>query len=159
MIFIFLLNRTQLRHLIHMQTTVLVKVQGMYHFLGQQILFLSITSKMHFCCAYANFSSRVNRWTFSPLSKESLVAVSPSIIVIWFLFRYFSLLFISLYLNKTTCLQTLRIAVGTYKEHKPSWEGLMKRGMERDSSWDKAATQYERVFDWAFIDLPYAGWI
>ncbi|KAL9163111.1 hypothetical protein ABFS82_06G020400 [Erythranthe guttata] len=60
-------------------------------------------------------------------------------------------------LSKESLLATLRIAVGTYKEHKPSWEGLMKRGMERDSSWDKAATQYEQVFEWAFIDPPYAG--
>ncbi|KAL0317993.1 UNVERIFIED_CONTAM: Soluble starch synthase 1, chloroplastic/amyloplastic [Sesamum angustifolium] len=36
-------------------------------------------------------------------------------------------------------------------------EGLMKRGMERDSSWDVAATQYEQVIEWAFIDPPYAG--
>ncbi|KAL0304419.1 UNVERIFIED_CONTAM: Soluble starch synthase 1, chloroplastic/amyloplastic [Sesamum radiatum] len=65
-------------------------------------------------------------WTFSPLTKENLLAA-------------------------------LRTAVRTYKEHKPSWEGLMKRGMERDSSWDIAATQYEQVIEWAFIDPPYAG--
>ncbi|GFQ06480.1 soluble starch synthase 1 chloroplastic/amyloplastic [Phtheirospermum japonicum] len=65
-------------------------------------------------------------WTFTPLSKESLLA-------------------------------TLRIAIGTYKEHKSSWVGLMKRGMERNSSWDNAATQYEQVFEWACIDPPYAG--
>ncbi|KAK6135229.1 hypothetical protein DH2020_031037 [Rehmannia glutinosa] len=60
-------------------------------------------------------------------------------------------------LSKESFLATIRIAVGTYKEHKSSWEGLMKRGMERDSSWDNAATQYEQVFEWAFIDPPYAG--
>lgn len=65
-------------------------------------------------------------WTFSPLSKECLLA-------------------------------TLRIAMGTYKQYKPSWKELMKRGMERDSSWDNAAIQYEQVFEWAFIDPPYAG--
>ncbi|KAH6804110.1 Glycogen/starch synthase [Perilla frutescens var. frutescens] len=65
-------------------------------------------------------------WTFSPLTKESLVSA-------------------------------LRVAVGTYSKHKPSWEGLMKRGMEKNTSWDNAATQYEQVFDWAFIDPPYAG--
>ncbi|CAA0824690.1 Starch synthase 1- chloroplastic/amyloplastic [Striga hermonthica] len=65
-------------------------------------------------------------WTFTPLSKESLLA-------------------------------TLRIAIGTYREHKSSWEGLMRRGMERNSSWDNAANQYEQVFEWAFIDPPYAG--
>ncbi|KAL6508308.1 Pentafunctional AROM polypeptide [Orobanche hederae] len=65
-------------------------------------------------------------WTFTPLSRESLLA-------------------------------TLRIAVGTYKEHKSSWEGLIKRGMERDSSWDNSATRYEQVFEWALMDPPYAG--
>ncbi|KAG8381133.1 hypothetical protein BUALT_Bualt06G0090700 [Buddleja alternifolia] len=60
-------------------------------------------------------------------------------------------------LSKENLLAALRIAAGTYKDHKSSWEGLMKRGMERDSSWDKAATQYEQVFEWALIDPPYAG--
>ncbi|KAL0400590.1 UNVERIFIED_CONTAM: Soluble starch synthase 1, chloroplastic/amyloplastic [Sesamum latifolium] len=60
-------------------------------------------------------------------------------------------------LTKKNLLAALRTAVWTYKEHKPSWEGLMKRGMERDSSWDIAATQYEQVIEWAFIDPPYAG--
>lgn len=31
----------------------------------------------------------------------------------------------------------------------------MKRGMERDYTWDNAAGQYEQVFEWAFIDPPY----
>lgn len=65
-------------------------------------------------------------WTFSPLSKESM-------------------------------LTALRLAVGTYKEHKSSWEGLIKRGMENDYTWEKAAIQYEQVFEWAFTDLPYVG--
>ncbi|XP_071929389.1 soluble starch synthase 1, chloroplastic/amyloplastic-like isoform X1 [Coffea arabica] len=63
-------------------------------------------------------------WTFSPLSRENLIAA-------------------------------LRIAVGTYRDHKSSWEGLMKRGMQRDYSWNNAAVQYEQVFDWAFLDPPY----
>ncbi|GMH29625.1 hypothetical protein Nepgr_031468 [Nepenthes gracilis] len=63
-------------------------------------------------------------WTFSPLTKESM-------------------------------LIALGNAIRTYKEYKTSWEGLMKRGMERDSSWDNAAVQYEQVFEWAFIDPPY----
>ncbi|KAL6509244.1 Pentafunctional AROM polypeptide [Orobanche gracilis] len=60
-------------------------------------------------------------------------------------------------ISRENLLATLRIAVGTYKEHKSSWEGLMKRGMERDSSWDNAATRYERVFEWALMDPSYAG--
>lgn len=35
----------------------------------------------------------------------------------------------------------------------------MKRGMEKNMSWDNAAIQYEQVFEWAFIDPPYAGWV
>ncbi|KAI8565065.1 hypothetical protein RHMOL_Rhmol03G0231800 [Rhododendron molle] len=63
-------------------------------------------------------------WTFSPLSRENLLAA-------------------------------LKLAIQTYREHKSSWEGLMKRGMERDCTWDKAAVKYEQVFEWAFIDPPY----
>ncbi|XP_019054427.1 PREDICTED: soluble starch synthase 1, chloroplastic/amyloplastic isoform X2 [Nelumbo nucifera] len=63
-------------------------------------------------------------WTFSPLSKENMLAA-------------------------------LRVAIRTYREHKSSWEGLMKRGMERDCTWDNAAVQYEQVFEWAFSVPPY----
>ena len=52
-------------------------------------------------------------------------------------------------------LQTLRTAISTYREHKSSWEGLMKRGMSKDFTWDHAAEQYEQIFQWAFIDQPY----
>ncbi|KAL2527470.1 Starch synthase 1 [Abeliophyllum distichum] len=65
-------------------------------------------------------------WTFSPLSRENLLAA-------------------------------LKLAIGTYIEHKSSWESLVKRGMERESTWDNAAIQYEQVFEWAFTDPPYAG--
>ncbi|CAL0319516.1 unnamed protein product [Lupinus luteus] len=63
-------------------------------------------------------------WTFSPLTKESM-------------------------------LVALRHAIKTYKEYKPSWKGLMKRGMTRDYTWVNAATQYEQVIEWAFMDPPY----
>ncbi|KAL9297229.1 hypothetical protein ACSQ67_023125 [Phaseolus vulgaris] len=33
----------------------------------------------------------------------------------------------------------------TYREYKKSWEGLQKRGMTLDLSWDSAALQYEEV--------------
>ncbi|KAM3729746.1 hypothetical protein ACB098_12G035300 [Castanea mollissima] len=65
-------------------------------------------------------------WTFSPLTKESMLAA-------------------------------LRNATRTYREHKPSWEGLMKRGMQRDYTWENAAIQYEQVFEWAFLDPPYVS--
>ncbi|KAL9253898.1 Soluble starch synthase 1, chloroplastic/amyloplastic-like protein [Drosera capensis] len=59
-------------------------------------------------------------------------------------------------LTTEAMLAALRTAIKTYQEYKPSWERLMKRGMERDSSWENAALQYEQVFEWAFIDPPYA---
>ncbi|KAK9724826.1 hypothetical protein RND81_05G101200 [Saponaria officinalis] len=58
-------------------------------------------------------------------------------------------------LAKDTMLAALRNALKTYREYKPSWAGLMKRGMERDSTWDSAAARYEQVFGWAFTDPPY----
>ncbi|KAK7350982.1 hypothetical protein VNO77_10089 [Canavalia gladiata] len=63
-------------------------------------------------------------WTFSPLTKESMLAA-------------------------------LRYAIQTYNEYKSSWEELMRRGMTRDYTWVHAATQYEQVIEWAFIDPPY----
>ncbi|CAL0299026.1 unnamed protein product [Lupinus luteus] len=33
----------------------------------------------------------------------------------------------------------------TYRDYKPSWEGLQRRGMMQDLSWDNAAQQYEEV--------------
>ncbi|XP_057951560.1 soluble starch synthase 1, chloroplastic/amyloplastic [Malania oleifera] len=60
-------------------------------------------------------------------------------------------------LLKESMLAALRVAVRTYQEHKSSWEGIMKRGMQKDYTWDKAAVQYEQVFDWAFMDQPYVG--
>eukprot|EP00257_Ricinus_communis_P015332 XP_015573219.1 soluble starch synthase 1, chloroplastic/amyloplastic [Ricinus communis] len=65
-------------------------------------------------------------WTFSPLSKESM-------------------------------LVALKLAIKTYRDHKSSWEQIMRRGMERDSTWENAAIQYEQVFEWAFIDPPYVS--
>ncbi|KAB2596799.1 starch synthase 1 [Pyrus ussuriensis x Pyrus communis] len=52
-------------------------------------------------------------WTFSPLTKESMLAA-------------------------------LRLACRTFTEYRPSWEGLMKRCMERDFTWESAAIKYEQ---------------
>ncbi|XP_030549083.1 soluble starch synthase 1, chloroplastic/amyloplastic [Rhodamnia argentea] len=74
---------------------------------------------------YANEGSGEGTgWTFSPLTKESM-------------------------------LVALRFAIKTYREHKTSWAGLMKRGMAKDFTWENAAMQYEEVFKWAFTDPPY----
>ncbi|KAL8143507.1 hypothetical protein V2J09_016539 [Rumex salicifolius] len=58
-------------------------------------------------------------------------------------------------LTKECMLSAIRTSVKTYREFKSSWEGLMKRGMEQDFSWNKAAIQYEQIFEWAFTDPPY----
>ncbi|CAN6483392.1 unnamed protein product [Victoria cruziana] len=58
-------------------------------------------------------------------------------------------------LSKEAMLGTLRIALQTYRDHKASWERLLKRGMKRDSSWQNAAVQYEQIFEWALMDPPY----
>ncbi|GAB2265064.1 Pentafunctional AROM polypeptide [Dionaea muscipula] len=58
-------------------------------------------------------------------------------------------------LTAESMIACLRTSIRTYREYKSSWEGLMKRGMKRDYSWENAALQYEQVFEWAFIDPPY----
>ncbi len=57
------------------------------------------------------------------------------------------------------CVQGLTWALGmalkTYFEHKEAFRAIQKRGMERDSSWDTAAQQYEQIMTWAMTDMPY----
>jgi glycogen synthase len=43
------------------------------------------------------------------------------------------------------------------REDEEAWKALVKRGMERDCSWDRSAEQYEQVMTWAKTDLPYCG--
>jgi len=43
-------------------------------------------------------------------------------------------------------VQALKNVVLTYRDHKSSWEGLMKRGTLRDCQWENAAIQYEQLF-------------
>jgi starch synthase len=49
------------------------------------------------------------------------------------------------------------LALHTLRNHREDYEKLQRRGMERDSSWNNAAQQYEQIFDWAAFDAPYAG--
>ncbi|KAG5394339.1 hypothetical protein IGI04_024302 [Brassica rapa subsp. trilocularis] len=58
-------------------------------------------------------------------------------------------------LSKDSMVSALRLAAATYREYKDSWEGLMRRGMSRNYSWENAAVQYEQVFQWVFMDPPY----
>eukprot|EP00892_Ulva_mutabilis_P008623 jgi/Ulvmu1/6132/UM027_0110.1 len=48
-------------------------------------------------------------------------------------------------------------AMSTYKSDKTAWQGLQRRGMEQDFTWNHAAEQYEQIFEWAKTDLPYCG--
>ncbi|PON81260.1 Glycogen synthase [Trema orientale] len=60
-------------------------------------------------------------------------------------------------LSKDIMLSALRVAIRTFREHKSSWKGLIKRGMQKDFTWETAAIQYEQVFEWAFVDPPYVS--
>ena len=50
------------------------------------------------------------------------------------------------------------LALTTYREHRASWEALMRNGMAKDLSWNRAAEQYEQIFAWAFMDPPAREW-
>ena len=52
-------------------------------------------------------------------------------------------------------ISTLGQSLQTYRDHQDSFRDLQSRGMIRDSSWDKAAQEYEQIFDWAKVDQPY----
>ncbi|KAL2634074.1 hypothetical protein R1flu_005553 [Riccia fluitans] len=59
-------------------------------------------------------------------------------------------------LTKEAMMGALWNAILTYRQHKPEWDGIMERGMTQDFSWERAALQYEQVFNWALMDPPYA---
>ncbi|KAL3629378.1 Sucrose synthase [Castilleja foliolosa] len=47
--------------------------------------------------------------------------------------------------EKNELINALGNCLWTYREYKTSWEGLQRRGMMRDLSWDNAAQSYEEV--------------
>ncbi len=59
-------------------------------------------------------------------------------------------------LTKEAMMGALWTSIFTFRNDKDGWIRLMQRGMTKDFSWDRAALQYEQVFDWAVIDPPYA---
>ena len=52
-------------------------------------------------------------------------------------------------------ISALQNALDTFREHSDSFRAVQQRGMERDFTWDKAASQYETIFGWAKMDAPY----
>uniref|UniRef100_A0A7R9Z6Q7 Starch synthase, chloroplastic/amyloplastic n=1 Tax=Chlamydomonas euryale TaxID=1486919 RepID=A0A7R9Z6Q7_9CHLO len=46
-------------------------------------------------------------------------------------------------------------AINTLKHHQEDFRKLQLRGMTQDLSWDKAAQQYEQIFEWARMDPPF----
>ena len=55
-------------------------------------------------------------------------------------------------------LGAVDLALTTYREHRESWEELIRNGMRQDLSWNRAAEQYEQIFTWAFMDPPVRAW-
>lgn len=52
-------------------------------------------------------------------------------------------------------VHTAGVALTTLTKHPDDFQGLQRRGMARDSSWDGAAKAYEQVFDWMHMDDPH----
>ncbi|GBF98815.1 soluble starch synthase chloroplastic [Raphidocelis subcapitata] len=52
-------------------------------------------------------------------------------------------------------MHAIGTALTTLKKHPGDFEGIQRRGMARDSSWNGAAREYEQVFDWMHMDPPY----
>lgn len=52
-------------------------------------------------------------------------------------------------------MHAIGTALTTMKKHPGDFEGIQRRGMARDSSWNGAARDYEEVFDWMHMDPPY----
>ncbi len=40
--------------------------------------------------------------------------------------------------------------------NKGDWGALINNGMTSDLSWDRAAKDYEQIFNWALMDPPQA---
>jgi starch synthase len=60
------------------------------------------------------------------------------------------------YCDAAGLMHAMGLALHTLRNHPQDFEGLQRRGMDRDSSWNGAAEQYEQIFEWALMDAPYA---
>lgn len=52
---------------------------------------------------------------------------------------------------------SISVALSTYHSHPESFTALQLAGMARECSWDRAASQYEEIFEWAAVDAPFCG--
>lgn len=57
--------------------------------------------------------------------------------------------------SATGLAYAMGMAMLTYNNHREDFRRLQARGMERETSWDNAAQQYEQIFEWAMTDPPY----
>jgi len=48
-------------------------------------------------------------------------------------------------------------ALRTYWDYRDAFNGIGKRGMACDFSWDLSAKKYEQIFEWAKMDPPHCG--
>ena len=48
--------------------------------------------------------------------------------------------------NAQEMLDTIRYAYTVFSEHKRAWEGIVKRAMQEDFSWNVSAKQYEKLY-------------
>lgn len=49
--------------------------------------------------------------------------------------------------NAHELLETIRYAMKTYYKDKKAWDGIVKRGMTRDFSWESSAREYEQLYE------------
>ena len=50
--------------------------------------------------------------------------------------------------NANDFLNTVNYAKSVFFEHRPEWDAMVKRGMEKNFSWSSSARQYEGMYEW-----------
>ena len=60
-------------------------------------------------------------------------------------------------MNEESAKTAISNAIRTFRDHKESFYDLQVKGMVQDMSWDNAAKEYEKIFEWALMDPPYAS--
>ena len=49
-----------------------------------------------------------------------------------------------------------KVAAACRWHNREDWGALIRNGMTSDLSWDRAAKDYEQIFNWALMDPPQA---